>query len=912
MKYDKAKSIRETLQRLIFNSTENNKYLDDLEYLLREKTNNEELYVFVMCFLRFHKNEIFQFIGKSDEVFEKFKRLIFGYVDKNPRYKKLTDDFQKDFELLNQSRKPRLREVVTTEKIEIKMNENLFYIKGASSNIQSKPAEVKKIKQTAEKQNYEQSNNELVKELENFSQGINLQEELKDNQVINVLNSFISIGSIIVEDVDVEIPKKPVIKQPIEINKIFQPKNPLVQKAQEVGKYIMNNQDDFKSREENQRNIDSLIPADGDLYNYYKENLTNNDLYGKFGFFTEGKSISNLDPEYRLKFISFYLKFFPLFTYDQKVQIVRKIEHNIFIHSFFDTDFKIRIRTSIMNYRDKQRLGFPKDIISNIIKNTIKGAEYFKYEDYMKCNSEEDVRELYLVHILNKVYKVIPDIDVAKIAFYLYIMLMKNPIFLSDDSLLYDLYIVKTFYSDMKFTLFERSNKNQITYKGINFSKIQKLIFNELFTEDENKLAQQVLNSVQKFYRVDSAYLDLINENNIRFTLDIVELIYYKNKAKGKIIPNLLKLEEQLYKNYLQLNKGFTSNFDHLSFINLYKGQYRAYRYINDYCQKVARKISASVRLYPYGSISQFLGSKTSDLDLYIEISNLNNEISNMQSVSFFKAFKDNMGKIPEVKDISDILITARLVTLSFSFGGYKIDLNYYGIPGVLNSALLRCYSVCDPRFIILAYNLKDMLKQKQLNNTSDKKVYLNSFSWMMILVTFLQDVISPPVLPKLLKESDFIDFKLEKNKRKTKSYGYKTRYDIHDLYETDLDYYTLSDTFFNRYIEIYNKQIIVKNEMSCAELYTKFIEYIGFFFKQDSVYIDCKAERFLSKSENKKFNSNGKFNFEYFNEKQKKCLILRDPFDHTYNPAGISDDKKAKLFSELRYFYYQLIGAVN
>jgi hypothetical protein len=914
MKVDKQKIIRETLNRLLFSGEENNLYLADLEYLLTEKPENEESYMFVMCFMRAHKDEIFQYINKSDLTFEKFKTLILGYIDNNPRYKKLTDNFMADFSILNKPKPQKNDEPAITEKKEIK-NNGLFYFKSGNNNntiSDLKPAKIEalevKLSQKVDEKTLK------VDGVENKPPNLrndNVLDIPLDNAVLNnksilgSLVSLVSMGSIVVEAAQ---PKKEFANKPL-IDKIFKNTNKQ-NKPQDVGNYIINPLD-VKTREETQRNIDSLIPPDGDLVKFYKENLSNMDIFGKFGFFSDGKMIAQLNTEYRLKFMSLYIKLFPLFTHDQKAQMGKKIEQHIF-HNFFDTDSLIRIRTSLLFIRKSPRPQFPKDTVSTIINKSIRGVEYTQLGEFTKCNTEEDVRELYLLHILNKAYKIFPEIYEKKIVFYLYIMLMKNPIFLSQDDLLNDLFIVKNFYCDTAFSLFE-IRKKQIVYKGISFSKMNyELTFNDLFTEAENTLARSVLNTIDRFYDIEHMYLDLISDNNYKFSMEIVELVYRKSKAKGNIVPSLIKLEEQLYNNYLNLNEGFKSNFGTLSYKDLYKNQYQFYRRINDYCKIIGEKIKATVKLYPYGSITQFLGSKTSDLDLYVEITGLNNVIDNTLSLTFFHTFEKNIHKLKSISDVQFVM-TARLVTLSFTYSGCKVDLNYYGIPGVLNSTLLRCYAVCDPRFMILAYNLKDYLKQKGHSNTTTKKVFLNSFSWMMILVTFLQDIVTPPVLPKILRECDFKDVKLEKNKRKPKTYGYKSKYDMNDLYETDMDMYLLNDNFFTRYMDIYKKQIKVRNEMSCAELYTKFIEFMAFFFKHDSVYIDTTVERFLNKSENKRFNDNGKFNFGHFNDAgQKNCFVLRDPFDHTYNPARIAEEHRGKLFEGLRDYYFQLIGAPN
>ena len=95
--------------------------------------------------------------------------------------------------------------------------------------------------------------------------------------------------------------------------------------------------------------------------------------------------------------------------------------------------------------------------------------------------------------------------------------------------------------------------------------------------------------------------------------------------------------------------------------------------------------------------------------------------------------------------------VTTRLCLFTFEYRKVKIDLNFYGICSVLGSSLLREYSLYDARLSILGVTLKSVIKKYKIKNTDNMKNYLNSFSWMLLLITFLQDVIDPPVLPKLL-----------------------------------------------------------------------------------------------------------------------------------------------------------------
>ena len=75
-------------------------------------------------------------------------------------------------------------------------------------------------------------------------------------------------------------------------------------------------------------------------------------------------------------------------------------------------------------------------------------------------------------------------------------------------------------------------------------------------------------------------------------------------------------------------------------------------------------------------------------------------------------------------------------------------DISITGFRSYFHSILFRTYSLIDARFSLLAITLKKFIQLLDLNS---KFLFLNSFCWMVLLSTFLQDIIKPPILPKLL-----------------------------------------------------------------------------------------------------------------------------------------------------------------
>ena len=72
-----------------------------------------------------------------------------------------------------------------------------------------------------------------------------------------------------------------------------------------------------------------------------------------------------------------------------------------------------------------------------------------------------------------------------------------------------------------------------------------------------------------------------------------------------------------------------------------------------------------------------------------------------------------------------------------------------------MHSVLFRIYNLLDTRFSMLVLCIKYIIKEIGLKTISSETSFLNSFSWEMLIKAFLQDIIKPPILPKLIENSD-------------------------------------------------------------------------------------------------------------------------------------------------------------
>ena len=133
---------------------------------------------------------------------------------------------------------------------------------------------------------------------------------------------------------------------------------------------------------------------------------------------------------------------------------------------------------------------------------------------------------------------------------------------------------------------------------------------------------------------------------------------------------------------------------------------------------------------------------------------------------------------------------------------------------------------------------------------------------------------------------------------------------------------------------KIYQEKILKhgKNNLSCAELFLYFLEFVIYYFKSDSVYINCSVENEAYESMSCIMNNHNKnifderfqeyFKYKYFksvnydnNNKKTRdgIFLIRDPFDPHYNPAQTLRNKYYKIFIEnLQKGYLSLLKNGN
>ena len=513
------------------------------------------------------------------------------------------------------------------------------------------------------------------------------------------------------------------------------------------------------------------------------------------------------------------------------------------------------------------------------------------------------------------------------------------------------LYFIKIFYDEIfsEIKLIHMGNDNYI-FNGVELSLNKECDYDikKLFQEKDEIIYNNVMKKIEYFYHIDKFYFsidiyNLINYSNNKFQspeynfifnlvqLETIKLDYiYNNFAQYK--NNLLSLENDIY-NIGKENLNLPNNMKIIAQYSINQAKKQVFESL---LLNIKRNISKDkdilkwFELYPYGSVTEFLGSKDSDIDIYLNITTNDNEIKLKILKSLCGAIKDITGISPEQ------IISARLCVIKFKYGSNKtdFDISLMGFCPYLHSILIRTYSLIDPRFTLLALALKKFISIIKIKNEDNNQSYLNTFCWMILLITFLQDVIKPPILPKLLSDKNNSinnkpiqfgkNYKSEKNRFNKCFEKFIKNIRVENI--------QLPDFLFNKNL-LYEKFRYFKageNNLSCAEIFLSFLEYIIYYFKYDAVYVNCSIEyegyeplkNIMDYQDSKEKHRKDDIFYEYFkniylkkrhhensNRIKDGLILIRDPFDPHYNPAqNLRKENFGNFLDSLKFGYLSLI----
>ncbi|KAG0284777.1 hypothetical protein BGZ96_010882 [Linnemannia gamsii] len=150
---------------------------------------------------------------------------------------------------------------------------------------------------------------------------------------------------------------------------------------------------------------------------------------------------------------------------------------------------------------------------------------------------------------------------------------------------------------------------------------------------------------------------------------------------------------------------------------------------------------NAEVRLF--GSFESGLSTLTSDADF--TVLNLTGLIT--PSVHELAKILRDVG-YGSIKTIA----SARVPIVSFTGREIQCDMSINQPMGVFNSQLINAYQRIDTRFLGIWFGLRSLADKHGILGGSTG--YLSSYAFVMMLIVFLQDITTPPILPRLQQQS--------------------------------------------------------------------------------------------------------------------------------------------------------------
>lgn len=208
-------------------------------------------------------------------------------------------------------------------------------------------------------------------------------------------------------------------------------------------------------------------------------------------------------------------------------------------------------------------------------------------------------------------------------------------------------------------------------------------------------------------------------------------------------------LKEQEERNRLQDRsmdnfKTITEYFRKLGSQMATSGQKESVEAFRKVLESILRQQSGDekVKVHVVGSFASGLCAVTSDFDFTVY--NFARHYTNpIQEVA--KAFRS--AGCQSVTAITN----ARIPIVSFQARGFKCDASLDQPMAVLNSKLVKTYTKIDGRFTQLWLAVRQIAKGHEI--LSGGTGFLSSFALTMMLIVFLQDKVSPPILPRLQQQ---------------------------------------------------------------------------------------------------------------------------------------------------------------
>ena len=366
-------------------------------------------------------------------------------------------------------------------------------------------------------------------------------------------------------------------------------------------------------------------------------------------------------------------------------------------------------------------------------------------------------------------------------------------------------------------------------FPGGNTSIFDQEFINKILYYKHNKIPfVNIMNNLQYFIRGRDA---LLKREYLQLKIEEIE-------NPVNIWNNLTNFENKiLIPLYQRINYNVNKKRD------IYSYTFQKYKKI---IQKILIKDKVIKKIKPYGSYMNNFLIDSGDIDICIVP-----KCNVIEFDQYFERIKEEITKKYAEHKLTHRTGRYLLLRLIDNKTKFMIDITVHNMLPILNTNLIRLYSLFDQRFHILGLYIKHWAKINKIHGAPDK--FLSSYALLLMLIHFLQKVVEPKILPNLQK--------IDINKENLYEYYHNGEYIKTNIYyEEDLNK-----------IKVYMNKINngLENKESAVNLLVKFFEYYSYFFDNNQIISINRdlSECIKSKSDNIAFS-------------------IEDPFDKQHNPG--------------------------
>lgn len=286
------------------------------------------------------------------------------------------------------------------------------------------------------------------------------------------------------------------------------------------------------------------------------------------------------------------------------------------------------------------------------------------------------------------------------------------------------------------------------------------------------------------------------------------------------------------------------------------------------FLQNEINKQYTNCHVTPFGSVINGFWIKNSDIDICIQVPVL---LNRKDQIKFLKKIciilNTYKGGIIEQRFSAKVPIIHFSCTNEKNCFELSCDISINNILAIVNSKLIQQYVGVDKRLQVMGIALKYWSKNRNINDRS--KGFLSSFSLILMIIHFLQNVADPKILPSLQ------DIAFERNEKPYYVFGVDCKYCTDEKIIKE---------------KLYKLNNCKDADTDVATLIIQFFKFYGYQYKSGVIAIRDIANYYQ--------------NFQVLKDFESYFLFVDNPFEVGKNVANILPQNYKTIINEMKRAY--------